>query len=112
MSIQFEDLKIDEPTLSEILFEKVDRFLTNSKLIPQTDLPKEISYRRHYAAFRTCGKPYSYHKKLKKYLALTFNNGVRIHIDFKWNIEKYIQQIVPEIYHNLIRNLLRKEKIK
>jgi hypothetical protein len=110
MNIQFKDLKIDEPTISEIVFEKLDRFLIYSKLMPQTDFPKDLSYRRHYSAFRTCGKPCSYHKKLKKYLALTFANGVRIHIDFKWNIEKYIQQIVPEIYHDLIRNLLRKEK--
>lgn len=110
MSIHEKDLNIDEPSLSEIIFEKLDRLFRYCKLLPQTDIPKDLTFRRHYLAFRTCGKPSSYHTKLKKYLALTFANGVRIHIDLKWNIEKYLQQIVPEIYHNLIRNLMRKER--
>lgn len=110
ITVKIDELKIDEPTLSEIVEEKIDSFFLYCKLMPQTDIPKGITFRRHYLAFRTCGKPCSYHTKLKKYLALTFANGVRIHIDFNWNIEKYLQQIVPEIYHDLIRNLMRRER--
>jgi hypothetical protein len=56
-------------------------------------------------------KPY-YYRRGERNLIITFDNSRRLYISYKWNLENYLNEIVPKTYHTMIRNLMNNIKPK
>lgn len=68
------------------------------------DEPSNLDRYRHRNAFHT-SIPISY-MKTDKNIILDFQNGQRIYICLKWNLDKYLEDIVPKHRQEQIRELV------
>lgn len=92
------NLILEKPEWIIIILHKIDRLTDCCR--EKIDFPSQLTFVRHYSAFRTCGKPNG----------IGFVNGVKIYINLDWNIENYLKQIVPEHFHQDIRSLIKQVK--
>lgn len=52
------------------------------------------------------------YRRGKNNLIISFDNSRRLYISYKWNLENYLREIVPEKYHNMLKNLMNNVKPK
>ncbi len=72
------------------------------------DKPSNLDIFRHREAFNT-SIPNKY-MKTDRNLILSFLNGQRIYICLKWNLDDYINRIVPKHLQEQIRELIIVQK--
>lgn len=97
---------IQKESKSNIFANFINRF--EELLILQFDKITDATKRKHKSTWYF-SIPYQYRKGVNN-LIITFDNSTRLYIDYKWNIDDYIKEIVPIKYHNLLRDLLNKCK--